>query len=460
MISVSARLQTISSLARKRQVSPTLQLAFVLEALFAGFYVVVTRSLTPIFLVASGYTLSDILAINVVAGLLSIIVAMILYKTVSFTSIKYRLLLAHVVERILWYLIPSGIGSKALMALIYSLAVASTIPTSVFINLTFFTHLDPKQYRILVGRRAAVASTTSVIGQLVMVSVLAVGTGISKYLLLYTVAFISGILASIVVALAPIKTRLSLPSIKREEEAEIKAGNIYLLLIIILAATNLLSIAWVPRVMRDLGAPDYLAAAIGFVQTITSIVASLFWIRRDLHHHRYAIALLSFIPLLIMFTPNPLLHLGIAVIYSFALVGTNLYASITYSTIVKTLGAPKSSIMLSTAGATATIIGSGLGYMLSFSPFLVFTLASILSIIGLIIALTTIPELAIIPSRYTRLYSRILYQSSITSYNFIVFTVSETARTTLKLVVLVLALIILFIIYRTLYYLIQLTGGW
>ena len=88
-----------------------------------------------------------------------------------------------------------------------------------------------------------------------------------------------------------------------------------------------------------------------------------------------------------------------------------------------------------------------------------FISASIYGLAGLAVALITIPELAIVPPSYTRLYSRILYQSSITSYTFILFTMEETARTALRFTILVLALIVLFIIYRTLYYIIVLTSG-
>ena len=68
--------------------------------------------------------------------------------------------------------------------------------------------------------------------------------------------------------------------IKTGAEEEVKAVNIYLLLILLLSASNLLSISWVPRIMRDLGAPDYFAASIGFTQTLANIVMSMFWIRQ------------------------------------------------------------------------------------------------------------------------------------------------------------------------------------
>ena len=50
-------------------------LLFVLEAVSGGFYVIISRGITPIFLVASGYMLRDLLLLNVFAGLLSLFVA-------------------------------------------------------------------------------------------------------------------------------------------------------------------------------------------------------------------------------------------------------------------------------------------------------------------------------------------------------------------------------------------------
>ena len=447
---------------RKSKASEWAFLLFVLEAFSGGFYVIISRGITPIFLVASGYVLRDLLLLNVFAGLLSLLVALFLYRSMAYRvarrNIKARIIAAMLIERVFWFTIPWGVGGDYLVVL-YALALASTIPTGVYLNIAFFTFFDEQRYRRLIAYRTMASSIASIVGQVIMITILAVGEPPWKYITLYTIAFSVGLISIALVSLAPLQ-RIELRIVERvEEEAEIHAGNIYLLLVALLASANLLSISWIPRLMRDLGAPDYFAASIGFIQTITNIFASMFWVRKRITSYRYAIILLATIPVLVSITPLPLAHLGIAVLYSFAFVGTNFYAGITYASIVKRLGAPKASILLSSASALAIVLAGLVGYLLVFSTLLVFLAASVFSLIGLTIALTALPELAILPPSYTRLYSRVLYQSSITSYHFVLFTVSETARATLKFTILVVGVIILFIIYRTLYYLVILTGG-
>ncbi|HDJ84106.1 MAG TPA: hypothetical protein ENG44_03800 [Desulfurococcaceae archaeon] len=434
-------------------------LLLVLEAIFGGFYVTVSRSITPIFLVASGFILRELLILNVFAGLLSLGVALVLYYYGKPRSVKARLVLALLIERIFWFLIPWFIDNRLLVTLIYASAIASTIPSNVFMYTVFFACFEEQRYRRLVAYRTMAGAIASIVAQIVVVSTLAVGEGLWKYIVLYIIAFSIGLVSPMLIVLAPIHRVVFEATRRSEEEAEIEASNIYLLLVFLLASTNLLGVSWIPRLMKDLGAPDYLAASIGFVQTLTNIFASVFWSHRNVPSYRYAILLLSSTPLMVYFTTIPYMHLGIAVIYSFSLIGANFYASIGFANLVKKLGVARASVLLSSANALAMVIGGIVGYLLVFSPVLVFMAASIFSLMGLVIALIALPELAIVPPNYTRLYARMLYTSSITSYNFIMFAVSETAKTVLRFTGLVVGVIILYIIYRTLYYIVVLTGG-
>lgn len=435
-------------------------LLLILDAVFGGFYVTVSRSITPIFLVASGFMLRELLVLNVFAGLLSLGIAFILYQEGRPRGVKVGLVLSLLVERLFWFLIPWIITKPPLIVLIYASAVASTIPSNVFMYTVFFTFFEKRNYRKLIAYRTMAGATASILAQIVVVTTLAVSEDLGKYIILYAIAFAVGLVSPVLIALAPIQ-KVVFEAVKKkvEEEAEIKASNIYLLLVLLLASTNLLGIAWVPRLMSDLGAPDYLAASIGFIQTLTNIFASLFWSRRGITSYRYAILLLSSIPILVYLTPIPYAHLAIAVVYSFSSIGANFYASIGFAELVRSLGVARASTLLSSANSLAMMLGGIVGYTLVFSPALVFIAASIFSLLGLFIALIALPELAIVPPSYTRLYARMLYTSSITSYNFIMFTVSETAKAVLRFTGLIVGIIILYTIYRTLYYVVILTGG-
>ncbi len=432
----------------------------VFEAFFGGFYVIITRSLTPIFLVSTGYSLSDLLLLNAFAGLLSLLIAQGL-KNIRYSGIDIRgpLLISHILERILWCSIPFFASDRLLIIIIYGCAMLVSVPTSFFLGLSFFSLFNNGLYRKLLSYRTIMFSTANILGQIIMIFVLAFIAEPYKYFMLYYIAFTVGIVASLIITLSPQIKAVMPERLESGTEEEIKAINIYLLLILLLSASNLLSISWVPRIMIDLGAPDYFAALIGFTQTLANIVMSMFWIRQSYTKYRYAIIGLALAPLLVFMANNPYYHIPIAVLYSFSLVGTNFFASFVFSTVVHKIGAPKASILLSSSNAFALMIASSIGYFLSPIPFLVFLLACIFGFIGLVVALTAIPELALLPPSYTRVYSRTLYMTSIASYNFIVFTVSETVKTTIKLLALIFALILLFIIYRTIYYIIVLSGG-
>ncbi len=435
------------------------QVVFVFESLFAGFYVVITRSITPIFLVATGYTLQDLLIINAVAGAFALLIGLLLYKYASRSVSKSKLVTVHVIERIMWFLIPIGVGSREFIALLYGLALASTLPTSAFLQTTMLSTLDEESYKRTLMLRGVAGGISSIIGQLTAVFTLMTTHSLIKYYMLYQAAFIVGLISSIAVSLVPFKGVIKGLTLRAEEEVEVKATNIYLLLVILLSASTLLSISWVPRIMRDLGAPDYIAALIGFVQTVTNIFSSIFWVRQDIKNYRYAITTLSLTPILVYFTPIPLLHIVIAIIYSFSFVGASLYAAIAYSSLVKKLGVLRAGILLSSAGSFATVLAGLTGYLLSSSTFLVFLGSSIYGLLGLTIALVSIPELAIVKPTYTRIYSRILYYTSVTGYSLTIYSLGESAKLTLKFSALIISLLILYIIYKTLYYIILFTRG-
>ena len=430
------------------------------EALIAGFYVAVTRSITPIFLVANGYRLEDISLINVFAGLFSLLLGLLLYKHGSKAISKPRLLITHTMERILWFTIPFMLDNKLLLTLVYGLAVASTLPTSIYMQTTILTSFNGVSYRRIVGVRSALGAFSSILGHAYVVSTLAMRANGSKYLNLYETAFVIGMLSSIVVALTPANIFRNGKTMIRNGSlyAEAKATNTFILLVTVISSYMLLNMAWTPRIMNDLEAPDYMAASIGFVQTVASIGSSFFWINRNTKTYRAALVLLAFMPLLVSFTFQPELHILLALIYGFSVVGVNMFAARIYSDLIGEIGVFRTGTLLASMNSLALTLASIVGFMVSASPSMVFLVSALLGTVGLIIALTGFPELAIIPENYVQLYSRIMYQTGISSYNLAIYAMSESAKATLRIVSLSLMLMLLFIIYRTIYYIMVITG--
>ncbi len=436
-------------------------LSFSAEAFVSGFYIAVTRSITPIFLVANGYKLVSILSINIVAGFISLLLGLLLYKYGSRSLSKLRLLSVHILERILWFLIPLTLNSKLLLALVYGLAVASTLPTSIYMQTTFLTSFDKVSYRKIVSVRSALGAFSSILGQTFIILTLVTNVSGSKYLSLYEVAFIVGVLSSVIVAFTPNRVFKNSTAMVRNGslDAETKATNSFILLVTIMSSYLLLNIAWIPRVMSDLKAPDYMAASIGFAQTVASIGSSFFWLNRNIKTYRLALALLASTPLLVYFTAQPELHIILALVYGFSVIGVNMYAARVYSDLVSEIGVFRAGILLASTNSFALTLASIIGYLASASSSMVFLASAFLGTIGLGIALMGHPEFAIVPKNYVQLYSRIMYQTGILSYNLALYAMTESAKVSLRIVGLSLMLMLLFIIYKTIYYIIIMTGG-
>ncbi len=434
-------------------------LMFILEAFFGGFYVAITRGVTPIFLVTIGYDLKDLMLLNGLGSLFALLFVIIIYNLGSISVTKSKLIMALMIERIMWFIIPFTSFERRLVLLAYGLALASTLPSSIFMNIAILSLFLGEKYRRVVSLRGALGGIASILGQLTVVLVLASMNTIQKYYILYIIAFITSLFSCILVSIVPNIPKIPKTTVKAEEEAEIKASTIFLMITSFMVSTNLLSITWTPYIMRDLGAPDYIAASIGFIQAISSALSNIFWIRRKPETYRIAILLLSITPFLIYITKNPLFHLGYAAVYGFTLVATNLYASLAYAGLFKKLGAFKAGIMLSSSYFLALFLSGFMGYFLSYNIILVFMVSSIFAIVGLSIGLVAIPELAVVKPIYTRLYSRILYNVSLTGYSSIVYGLTSTAKVVIKTTGLILALLILYIIYRMLYYIVLFSGG-
>lgn len=433
-----------------------------LESVFGGYYVAITRSAAPIFFVSvMGLGLKGLLTLNFIAGVTAVSISGLLYRTLKREElgVKYRLMLSMAMERLLWLLIPFSAWSPSLAIAVYAAAVASTVPTGIFLYSAFLNYYSGITFRRLIAYRTMGSSISSILGQLTLAITLAMASGIWRFILLYIVAFSVGAFSLVVVALAPLKGVRITPPKRVEEEIDMQAVNTFLMLITLLIGINLLSIAWVPRLIINLHTPDYYPALITVTQTLTAVIASLFWVRRGVNAHRIGMLVLAATPIMVYLIGNPQLHLGIAVVYSFSLVGANLYVSSAYSEVVKKLGTLKASTLLATGNSAALALGSALGLAVFGSEAWVFTASSLATLTSLAIALTAVKGMGILPERYSRLYARILYNTSIAGYNALVISAERTAKLTLVITGLLIALSVLYIIYRTVYYLIILTRG-
>ncbi|MCD6324426.1 MAG: hypothetical protein J7L55_04900, partial [Desulfurococcales archaeon] len=251
-----------------------------LEAVFGGFYVSVSRGVTPIFLVSNlGLDLKGLLELNFIAGGLALIVSGILYRFLKNggREVKGRLIASLVIERLLWLSIPFAAYSTPLLALTYAGAVAATVPTGVFLYSAFLTYFQGLRFKRLIAYRTMGSSISSIAGQLTLITILALGEGIWKYILLYVTAFSVGLVSVGLAVLTPLKGVRITQARSVEEEIDIQAVNTFILMLLMMTGVNLLTLAWVPRLIRDLHTPDYFPALLTAAQTLTAVTASLFW---------------------------------------------------------------------------------------------------------------------------------------------------------------------------------------
>ncbi len=437
----------------------SLYLAFVLEALISGFYVVITRSLAPIYLAMYGMDMKSIVLAMLYANIVALGLALLVYerrKLFLFGNIKRKLVLYHGLERVLWGSIPfaAALGRTVLMQVIAG-AVAITILTSSAMNVAMIKSFDSEKLKKLFAHRSALGALSSVVGQIFALMVLWAIPGIEKYNMLFLLAMSVGLIATIIIALPPMPT-LSFEKPREEVEELARATTAFIFLTTMLISIAILSVVWGPHIVKDLNGAEWIAVALGLVQTVVNIGASLFWQRRRYVEYRYALALAAPIPLLIAWINEPLLHLAIAALLSFATTGANFLASFVFADLTRRIDVSRASILLSTSWILAQVLGLGVSYVLleigvGFEG--VAVTCMVFSTVSVIIAFTMLPEVAVVPPHHAMIYARHLYAVSTASYNFVLFTVRSYVILALRLLAIGLTFMVLYVIYRVLLYL-------
>ena len=431
----------------------------VAEAGAAGFYIAITRGLAPVLLAFLGLGVDDVMLVVLIAYAVALSVLVVL-RGRGIRRLRRSLVLLHGLERVVWGLLPLAalLGAVATI-LVYSLAVSLATVTGLLITTTIFSVFDEKGARRVIAHRSAASAASNILGQLVAIIVLAAMHTYSKYIYLYLLASGVGLVATAILALS----RLPLPSsvgaartsIGGEEEAV--SGTVFLYMVAYMASAAVLAAAWAPYMIHVLGAPDYLAAGLGFVQMVTSIAASLYWLRVPYPVYKYAVLALPWIPVAIAASRTPVLHLGLASIYAFSATGANLLASFLYADLSRRLGAFASSTRVAMAAATAQVVGLSTALAASrLGLWAVFASSAAYAALAAFIALYSLPEIALVPREQAVVHARRLYMVTSAALGFVIVVSKRAIILALRVLALVLALSILLFTYRLLYYLVAL----
>ena len=419
---------------------------YIFEALMSGFYVNITRSLIPIFLATVGFSVSEIVKLNFYAYLLATAVAYVMFKVrhIFLRNTKRFLLLFYIFERIFWGLIPLSQFFNAL-PICYAIAVAFTIPTSSLLNIAIFS-LEKNELKRVMYLRSSLGAFSNIIGSVTAILVLWSLEGLEKYVSLYALASVVGLVSSVLLLSVDVK---SVEVRDVHIDIKIKSVNIFLFLLLVASSSAIIGSVWFPHLMIDFGVKDYFVALLSLIQTATSVFSPLFWAGRSYKSFRFAIVLASAVPILIATVNVPELHILIAVIYAFSFNGSNMLASFLFAEISNAKDVLAFMTVLSSSlsqlfGMAIALLLGDLNAMLASSTLLLTT--------ALILSTLAIPEVSIDVEK-ARIYSRIVYNVTISGYAFSTTVAKETSLLAIRLTVLFLALTTLIFIYRVVYYL-------
>ena len=422
--------------------------ALTLESFFAGIYLALTRGLLIIYLVSIGLEIGNISQIIFFSSLVSVIVSFLIYKYTSFLvkGIRAKFLFFHTLERILWIFIPLIPDYLAVLVL-YS--AITCLPVSIFINFVMYGLLSEFEIRDATAKRSIAYGISSVLGSFLAVFLITIMPPSLKFLYIFLLGSSIGILSTLIVSLIDLSPLENVEIQTRVEQPE-KIFSSSILLLCILFSGNFLGFVWIPYVMTQLGGSDILATLMNLAGTLASVAAAFVWGSRKFKQLRLSLFFDILVPIAIMLTFLPTLHVPIFAYSSFMYTGTNFLGSFLFARYKKYLGTTKSSALVIGINFLAQLVAALTGMVIGGNYTLIFLIIVIMKVVSTILVLITIPETAIIPEDVARVYSRILYNNSVMGYYTTIEVSKEAIFITLRLLALSLIILILYVIYRVL----------
>lgn len=426
----------------------------VLEAMFAGAYVSLTRGLFVIYLTFIGQTVEEISFIVLVSSAASFIIGVLLYKKPLFIvkRAKLKLVVFHALERFMWLLIPLTTNGL-LISFLYSAYLIFSSLISTFIAFFIYGSLTEDLIKDITAKRSAANGITSILGFVLGVFLLAFLPPQTKFSYIFPLGSLVGLISTLLIIF------LNVPHLDEKQfshavEQPEKIFSASTFFVILMVSGNLMGIVWTPYVMSHLGGPDFLVASMNLAGTISSAAASLYWRKKSFRTLRIGLALNTLGPVIIWTTPWPTVHVAINCYTSFTYTGGNFLGTFLFAHYNKWFGAVKSSVLLGILGNLAQFIAAFLGIFAKENFILAFSTILAVKAAATVLALFTIPEVAVVPEDIARTYSQVLYHHSLTGYRMSIEISKETIMTIFRLVAFSLVIVALYLIYHVLWTLI------
>lgn len=433
--------------------SSNLKLLLVLEIAFAGIYLALTRNLLVIYMASIGFDVSQISIMIISAMIAPSIISMILYKYPEFLmkNVKLKFVIFHALERIFWIPIAFLRDLIAIGFFYMIISISSTI-IGCFMNLLVYSSFDENGVRDVTGKRTAALNVTSIIGSISATILLAALTTEDKFTMIFVLGSIVGLLSTMMLLFISMEhlEGVRIPKIVKRPEQMFSISSFLLSFFI---SGNLFGIFWAPYLIHVLDAPDYVAAAMNLASTISSVFGSIVWAKKSLSTFRIALGMSMISPLLASLTPIPTAHIGIAAFGGFMITGAGFLGNFLFAKYREYFGAVRSSIMLVILTNLGQLLATPLGTIFGRQYVILFASVIIIRVISMVLAFLTIPEVAVVPEDSARTYSQLLYTSSLMGYTIAVETTRETALLSFRLLALIFAFILLYILYRFVFFL-------
>lgn len=419
------------------------------EALFAGGYVSITRTLYFLMLADMGLGARVLAASALASALASSLASLALYHKPAplCRKLRSKLLTFHLLERLLWSSIPAVLRSMGAWGalLLYPAAQLSTVPVSILMNSAIYSSFDEEGVKTVTGWRNALGLLSSLAAQALAASVLRIGSEYEEYAYLYSVAALLGLLSWLM--LVPARIGDPVEAFKNPpREVEEKAGGVLMYLVLLFGSSNLLGMVWGPYLIER-GAPSHLYPLVTMAGIATGALASLLWVRVKYEYYLAGLALSTVTPILVA-ACSPPYHLLVAAVGSAGFTAASLIGVLLFSRTARLEGVLRSSIRLVAANSLGMLIPAAAMLALGLGHLEALAVSAVMGLGALAIAVLSIEEISPLPLHMVRMYGRLVYETGAHSYKLAIETSTGYVIAVLKLGAAVLILAIVYLVYR------------
>jgi len=431
--------------------SRSVMIALLLDAATGGFYVAVTRGFLIPMYIAFRYDTTLISRVVGLQAVITLLVLVFLYRLGEKVCkrLRVKLLLAHVLERLFWALLPLVAPFPLLE--IFFLTLANVIAGLVGLYITYlaYTHFERDELVKLFSRRFALGAVTSLIACIVTPVIVYALPPRVAYVIAYFLAAGVGWIGSITLFLTPFReTKITSASLATAlpEHVEIRKVNVFLFYLLFNTYVNIVFITWIPLSKHILGLSDREITIFPLLSSIGTIVGSIFirGVRACRIAAGAAVITYPLLPLLKLASLNYLDYtvLGITSVSGF------IVTSIVYSGYVREIGHVRVSLLTQIGYAAGVALASILVYMLP-QTILYYT-SLIIGVLMLFVLYTAIPEVSIVPETLTLSFARTVYTVSIISGTYLMLLTREAISLFIKALALTLLIMLMYALYMIL----------